>query len=155
MKITIVFNVLLMAVTPLMALISSCKDDQPWDELPVDISHFISQYFPNSGIESFTTSPTTYHIRISNGPGLTFDKDGDWETINGYGMPLPEVLLYDQLPPALYKYLEETSNLGNVFAIERNSRIYTVVLLDSTITYTIADQQITGAAATASAARRA
>lgn len=96
MKITIVFNVLHMAVTPLMALFSSCKDEQPWDELPVDISRFISQYFPNCGIESFTTSPTTYHIRISNGPSLTFDKDYRWESINGYGMPLPEVLLYDR-----------------------------------------------------------
>lgn len=59
-------------------------------------------------------------------------------------MPLPQVLLFDQLPPALYKYLEETENLGNVFSLERNRSTYTVVLLDETLSYDIATQQITG-----------
>ena len=144
MKITTVFNILLMAVTPLVAMISSCKEDRLWDELPVDISHFISQYFPNSSIENYTASPTTYHVRITNDPGLTFDKDCNWEAINGYGLPLPEVLVFDQVPPALYKYLEETESLGSVFSLERDARTYTVVLLDSTLTYNISTQEISG-----------
>lgn len=144
MKITFLLNTLVLAVTPFMAFLSSCKDDQPWDELPADISHFITEYFPNSAIENFTSSSTTYHVRITDGPGLTFDKDCKWEAINGYGMPLPEILLFDQLPPALYKYLEETSQLDSVFTVERNSKTYTVVLLDSTLTYYIATQEIEG-----------
>lgn len=144
MKPLSLFNILMMAVTPLLALMSSCKDNEPWDQLPDPITQFINQYFPNSGIEGFSDSPTTYHIRISDGPGLTFDKDCQWEAINGYGMPLPQVLLFDQLPPALYKYLEETEDLNQVFSIERNARTYTVVLLDSTLYYDIHTQQITG-----------
>ena len=123
---------------------AGCKDSEPWNELPDKISNFITQYFPNTGIESFSESTTTYHVRMSNGPGLTFNKDCDWEAINGYGMPLPQVLLFDQLPPALYKYLEETENLGNVFSLERNKATYTIVLLDSTLTYDIQTQDITG-----------
>lgn len=144
MKLSTLFNFLMMAVTPLMVICSSCKDSEPWDQLPIDISQFISQYFPNSGIDSFSESPTTYHVRITNGPGLTFDKDCDWEVINGYGMPLPQVLLFDQLPPALYKYLEETEDLNEVFSIERNRKTYNVVLLDSTLYYDIQTQEITG-----------
>lgn len=144
MKTNPLLNILVMAVTPLMAVVSSCKDADLWDELPTEISEFISQYYPNSGIDSFTDSSTTYHVRLSNGPGITFDKNYHWEAINGYGMPLPQVLLFDQLPPALYQYIEETEELNEVFSIERNSKSYTIVLLDSTLHYYIETQAITG-----------
>ena len=68
MKTNPLVNILVMAVTPLMAVVSSCKDADLWDELPTEISEFISQYYPNSGIDSFTDSSTTYHVRLSNGP---------------------------------------------------------------------------------------
>jgi hypothetical protein len=59
-------------------------------------------------------------------------------------MPLPQVLLFDRLPPSLYSYLEETENLGNVFSIERDRTTYTVVLLNETLSYDVATEQITG-----------
>lgn len=141
MKLSSIFNILLLMVTPMTAIVS-CRDNQPWDELPTRISQFITQYFPNGAIDSFTSTPTTYHVRITDGPGLTFNRNYEWEAINGYGMPLPEVLLFDQLPPALYQYLEETSNLDQVFVMERTARVYTLVLLDSTLTYDIATENI-------------
>ena len=147
MKLSTALRILAIVVAPLAALFSSCKDDQPWDELPTEIAQFITQYFPNSAIDNYTETGSTYHVRITNGPGITFDKNYSWETINGYGMPLPEVLLFDQLPPALYKYLEETTNLSDVFTLERNPRTYTVVLLETTLTYTIETQEITGSTA--------
>jgi len=147
MKLNALFNILMMTVTPMIAILSSCKDNEPWDQLPTDISQFITQYFPNTSIENFSESPTTYHVRISNGPGLTFNKDCEWEAINGYGMPLPQVLLFDQLPPALYKYVEETENLNSVFSIERTSATISVVLLDSTLYYNIETQEIRGSTA--------
>lgn len=131
-------------IAAILLIFGGCKDSEPWNELPDKISNFVTQYFPNTGIESFSESTTTYHVRMSNGPGLTFNKDCEWEAINGYGMPLPQVLLFDQLPPALYKYLEETENLGNVFSLERNKATYNVVLLNSTLTYDIQTQEITG-----------
>lgn len=148
MKLNSLFNIVMLVVAPFMAVLQSCHNDEPWDKLPMEISQFITQYFPNSGIENFSESATTYHVRITDGPGLTFDKNCKWEAINGYGMPLPQVLLFDQLPPALYKYLEETESLNEVFSVERDSSDYTVVLLDSTLIYDIADQQIRGTDAT-------
>ena len=144
MKVKTLFSILIMVVTPLTAVMSACRDNEPWGELPSEFSEFIAQYFPNSGIEDFSESATTYHVRIINGPGLTFNKKCEWEAVNGYGMPLPQVLLFDRLPPSLYSYLEETENLGNVFSIERDRTTYTVVLLNETLSYDVATEQITG-----------
>lgn len=142
MKPTALFSLLVMTLAPLAA-VSGCKDNDLWDELPAEVSQFITQYFPNSSIDSFTSSATTYHVRISDGPGLTFNRECRWEAINGYGMPLPKVLLFDQLPPALYSYLEGTENLGDVFSIERERMTYSVVLLSTTIHYNVATESIT------------
>ena len=144
MKLKSLFVMILMAVTAAVGTLSGCKDNDLWGELPSEISQFITQYFPNSSIDSFSESANTYHVRISDGPGLTFSKDCEWEAINGYGMPLPEVLLFDQLPPALYTYLEGTSELGSVFSMERDKATYTIVLLDTTLSYDISTQEITG-----------
>lgn len=142
MKLKILSAMLIMSLSPLMALMTACKDNEPWNELPEKISEFINQYFPNSEIDSYSESAATYHVRITDGPGITFAKDYSWESINGYGMPLPQVLLFDQLPPAFYKYLEETNNLGEVFSLERDNTTYTVVLLDSVLVYDIESEQI-------------
>ena len=40
--------------------------------------------------------------------------------------------------------IEETEELNEVFSIERNSKSYTIVLLDSTLHYDIETQAITG-----------
>lgn len=66
---------------------------------------------------------------------MTFGPDQEWEAINGYGERLPQVLMFDQLPPALFAYLQETENMNDVFAMERDAGIYTVTVLNSTITY--------------------
>lgn len=145
MKLKSLFVMILMAVTTAVGTLSGCKDDSDlWGELPTEISQFITQYFPNSSIDSFSESANTYHVRINDGPGLTFNKDCEWEAINGYGMPLPEVLLFDQLPPALYTYLEGISELGSVFSMERDKATYTIVLLDTTLSYDISTEEITG-----------
>lgn len=145
MKFKSLFAVAALAVSIIIGSLSGCKDDNDlWGELPAEISQFITQYFPNSSIDSFSESANTYHVRISNGPGMTFNKDCEWEAINGYGMPLPEVLLFDQLPPALYTYLEETSELESVFSMDRDKASYTIVLLDTTLHYDISTQEITG-----------
>lgn len=144
MKSRILFNSFFAVMATIALSVTSCHNDEPLSEMPYKISQFVTQYFPNMGVSSFTESSDTYHVRLDNGPGLTFDKSYGWEVVNGYGMPLPQVLLFDQLPPALYSYLDETQTLDAVFTIERNSTTYTVVLLDSTLSYDIASGEITG-----------
>ncbi len=141
-----VFMLILSAVMSVFLLFAatSCHGDDDWDAMPQDIADFVSQYFPGSGIGSYSHNGDTYHVRIDNGPGITFDSDYAWVSVDGYGMPLPQVLLFDQLPPKLYAYLQDSQQLDSVFSMERDSRRYTLSLLNSTLIYDIATGAING-----------
>lgn len=128
----------------LLFVVSSCHGDDEWDAMPRDIADFVSQYFPGSGIGSYSHTGDTYHVRIDNGPGITFDSNYAWVSVDGYGMPLPQVLLFDQLPPRLYAYLQDSQQLDSVFSMERDSLRYTLSLLNSTLVYDIATGAING-----------
>ena len=141
-KIAAVFAALILAVT-LFSTSSCSSGGEDISGLPSPLQDFIVRYFPGSRIDSYSHPGATYHVRIYNGPGLTFDSAYQWTSIEGYGMPLPQVLLFDQLPPALYAYLQETENLDSVFGIVRTPLIYTLTLLDSTITFDIDSERIT------------
>ncbi len=52
-------------------------------------------------------------------------------------------MLFDQLPPKLYDYLQETEQLNSVFSMERDKDYYTLTLLDSMLRYTIATGAMT------------
>lgn len=125
-------------------VLGGCNHAELWDELPSDITTFISQYFPNSELESVTDTGSGYHVRIANGPGLTFGADNRWTAVNGFGMPLPQVFLFDRLPPKVYAYLQETDQINAVFAVSRDDRTYTLTLLDHDLMYDIATQQLSG-----------
>lgn len=126
--------------------LAACSHSDLWDELPQKVTNFINQYFPNSELQSVGTSTAGVTVRIDNGPGMSFDTDSEWTDINGYGMPLPQVLLYDQVPEKLYGYLQETENLGSVFQLSRKDKIYTVRLLSSSLTFDTATGSLSGTA---------
>ena len=112
-------------------MLTACdNDNNPWDNIPQNIAEFIEQYYPNFALESATDNDSGYHIRLKNGPGMTFNADGSWTDINGYGMPIVQVFLFDQLPPKLYNYLQETQQLNAVFSITRDNDYYTLDLLE-------------------------
>lgn len=123
---------------------SGCSHAEIWEELPADVASFITQYFPNSELQSYSHNAGTYHVRIADGAGLTFGPTYQWTDIDGYGMPLPQVLLFDQLPPKIYSYLQETEQLNAVFAIRRDAARYTVTLLDNDLIYDISSGQLSG-----------
>lgn len=123
---------------------TGCQHAELWNQLPANISSFITQYFPSSELESVTHSAANYHVRIANGPGMTFGSDGAWIDIDGYGMPLPQVLLFDQLPPRMYEYLQETEQLNSVFALTREDGVYTATLMNSTLTYDVETGMLKG-----------
>lgn len=136
----------LIGALAMMVTMLSCSDNDndnnEYDQLPDTIAAFVSKYFPNPDIESYDHPSGIYHVKIKDGPGLTFDEDMQWEVINGYGMPLPQMLMFDQLPVALYAFLQETDNTKNVYSVERNSRTYTLELLTSSVIFDIATEQI-------------
>lgn len=115
--------------------LTACEHEE-YDKMPQQIATFVSRYWPDPNIESCTQpNDDTWVIIVRNGPTLTFNGSYDWTSINGNGMPLPSVLMFDQLPDTLYKYLESGEMLGEVFSIERTARLYTVKLLTQTVTY--------------------
>lgn len=135
----------------LAAVVSGCHNDDDFDALPRDISSFVCQYWPNPSIESYThPKADEYVVILRDGPELNFDAAYQWTEIDGCGLPLPQVLLYDQLPEKLYDYLEATQQTNAVFELERTARIYKVELLDTELTYDIKSQTIRGATASQS-----
>ena len=128
---------------PLFA-ITACDHSDLWSKLPDNVQTFINKYFPNSELLSVAVNDKGCSVRIDNCPGMTFDADSQWTSVNGYGMPLPSVMLYDQLPEKLYNYLEETENLGSVFSMSRDKTAYELKLMNTDIKYDIATGELSG-----------
>lgn len=122
----------------------SCSNNENYDDMPQKVQNFLSQYYPNSEVSAFSSTMTTYTLTVKNGPTIVFNSDSNWTQINGNGMPLPKELLFNDFPPVLYNYLQETENTGNVFTVIRDSKEYIVELLDYTLYYNIATAEITG-----------
>ncbi|MCC8113223.1 MAG: PepSY-like domain-containing protein [Bacteroidales bacterium] len=115
--------------------------------MPREIQSFISQYYPNTQLYSFTYTDTSYTVILKNGPTIVFDNNCKWTSINGNGSPLPQTLLFDDFPPILYNYLQETETTDQVFSVTRNSTKYVVELLNTTLTYVIATGELSSSEA--------
>lgn len=124
--------------------ITSCSEDNVYSSLPDPISKFVAQYYPGAGVSDFTNKNGVYTVEVSNGPTITFNKDYSWTSLDANGNTVPDEFLYDQLPPALYEYLQSTQATHSVYSVSRDTRQYVVRLLDSSLTYDIATAQITG-----------
>ena len=131
-------------VTLLLILLAACAcSSNVMDDLPDDISSFSSQYFPGQRVSDYSESDDGKRMELANGATIIFNDDNDWVTIDGNGSRLPEVLVYDQLPPALFQYLEEMEAANSVYKLSRTSSIYIVTLAATYITYDIDSGTIT------------
>lgn len=83
-------------------------------------------------------------MKLRGSDALTFDRNFAWESIDGLGECLPQVLLFDQLPPAFYEYLQDIEATDGVYSLMRDSRSYNVVLLNNSLSYNIETGAITG-----------
>ncbi|MCC8070931.1 MAG: hypothetical protein LIO90_03910 [Bacteroidales bacterium] len=121
----------------------SCNKSE-YDELPGTLQRFVTEYFPSSDVATYTRTKTDgYVVGMRNGAILTFDADYKWIDLNGNGVPLPQQLIYDQMPDKLYDFLEGLEQTDGVYRVERNNSEYQVLLLDTTLTYDISTQSIT------------
>lgn len=124
-------------------IVASCHNDSEYDLLPPGAANFISQYWPDPYIDSVTkTSNGNTQVVVKNGPTITFGRNDEWVEIDGNGLPLPSVLLFDLLPPTLYDYIESGEYLNQIFEIERDARKYEIDILNGDITYDIVTGQI-------------
>lgn len=130
-------------LTLLFGVFTGCSDNTDFDELPQPIVSFITQYWPDPNVVSFTKTDKTYTVIIKNGPSLIFDSSYQWTSVNGNGLPLPEVFLFDNLPDDLYSYLSATEATDEVFSAQRDARKYTLKLLNVDVSYDIATHKVT------------
>lgn len=53
----------------------ACDHSDLWSEMPGEVAEFINKYYPMSELQSYSHEGSTYHVRIDNGPGLTFTRN--------------------------------------------------------------------------------
>lgn len=135
-------KLLLLPAILMVLLLGACSSSNVWDEIPTPITSFIEQYYPGSGVKSFSQTTDGYKVKINNGASLSFDEEYHWTFIDGNGVRLPEVLVYNQLPPALFNYLQGIEQQGEVYAINRDKTYYKLTMHDTVITYEIATGKI-------------
>ncbi len=136
-------NSLLIVLLGAILVFGACSSDA-LEDTPTAVSRFITQYFPNQRVKSYTeTSDGGHKAVLDNSATIIFDDDNKWIEIDGEGSTLPEVLLYDQLPPELYSYLQATEQTGGVYAVTRDNFYYKLTMIDTVITYTISTGSIT------------
>lgn len=130
-------------VLGMIMVLGACSSDVS-DELPTVVSRFVTQYFPGVGVKSYNElSDGGYVVQLSGGPTLRFDSEGKWIDIDGNGSRLPQVLMYDQLPPALYEYLQGTEQQSGVYDVKRDKYYYKLTMFDTVLTYDIATEKVT------------
>ena len=113
------------------------------DEVPSPITSFVEQYYPGSGLSSYNQTDNGYQVKIANGATLSFDSDYSRTSIDGNGVRLPEVLVYNQLPPALFNYLQSVEQQNSVYRMSRDAHFYKLTMENTVITYDIATGKVT------------
>lgn len=136
-------NILLLAMLGVLVVLGACSSDVS-EELPSAVSRFTTEYFPGLGVKSYQQlKDGGCIVQLSGGPTLTFDSDDRWLEIDGNGSVLPQVLMYDQLPPSLYEYLQATEQQTEVYEMKRDRYYYKLTMFDTVITYDITTGKIT------------
>lgn len=118
----------------ILLLLIACSSSV-WDELPSQISTFISTYYPMSGISKFSETDDQYQVTIKNGATIVFDSNYEWVSINGNGVPLPEIFVTNKLPQKLVTYLTELEETTQVYAAQNDPRTVILTMLNYKISY--------------------
>lgn len=108
--------------------------DTLWDELPSPISTFITTYYPNSGISDYEEENATYYVKIKNGASLVFDSNYDWIQINGNGVPIPPIFIFNEMPK-IYQYLEARELTSDLMEAKNEPRTILLTFTDFRLEY--------------------
>lgn len=117
---------------------------EAWDEMPDRAQKFVSQYFP--GVEASSTAVGAdgqYTVAMRNSVTIVFTELGVWLSVDGNGTTLPDNLLFNELPMALYSYLQEMEvTADGVYTLRRDDTSYQVGLFNSSVVYDIGSGRI-------------
>ena len=125
-------------------LVSCSEDGVDLSDLPEQVSSFVSKYYPGVEVDRWVNSSGKSTVYLRNSATIVFGNTADksWISIDGNGGTLPQMLVYDQTPTALYRYIEENNAVNGVYSMTRDSKEYKVVLLNSRVTYDIASGKV-------------
>lgn len=139
-------KLLYLTLVLLLGAVYSCKEEGvDLSDLPEQVSSFISKYYPGVEVNRWTNQGGKSTVYLRNSAIISFDntENKNWASINGNGNTLPQMLVYDQTPVALYRYLEELEAVNGVYKMVRDSKQYELTLFDANVVYNIATGDIT------------
>jgi hypothetical protein len=125
---------LVMAVMVVGAMVGGCGTAM-WDEVPGRIQEFIAQYWPGSTVSAYDVVDGEYHVTIKDGASLVFDSKYNWLLINGNGVAIPSILIYDEMPH-IYTYLLARELTHDLMIAENLPRVIILTFTDIIIEYT-------------------
>ena len=138
-------KILYLMLVLLSGVLASCSEDGvDLSDLPEQVSSFVSKYYPGVEVDRWVNSSGKSTVYLRNSATIVFGNTADksWISIDGNGGTLPQMLVCDQTPTALYRYIEENNAVNGVYSMTRDSKEYKVVLLNSRVTYDIASGKV-------------
>lgn len=132
-----------LSLMAILLSLAACESDK-WDDLPQPIANFVSQYYPGAGVKSYNHEENyQYRVEVSTGAVIIFDSEMQWISVDGRGVVLPEVMIYDQTPPELFSFLQATGQQEEVYAMKRDKKFYKLTMHDTVLTYNIQTGAVT------------
>lgn len=105
-----------------------------WDDVPTPIKEFISSYWPGASVSTYDERNGNYYVTIKNGASLVFDSNYQWTSINGNGVPVPSILIFNEMP-RVYQYLEARELTSDLMSAENNPRTIILTFTDFILEY--------------------
>ena len=121
------------AFAVVVAIFASCDDEKIISEsgLPVSSQNFIKTHFPGVAVahviidrDSFGKSYTVYLI---NGFELEFERNGDWDKVDGYAQAVPQSIL-NLIPAGIVEHITNFFPNLEIVAIDKERFGYEIYL---------------------------
>lgn len=114
-----VFTLGLLIVALLFVSCDNDDDDVVLDikDLPAMAKTFIDTHFPNEGVKMVSKDDDSYDVYLENGFELDFYLTGDWDSVDGRTVQVPESVVA-LVPEAIPAYLKQ--NYADQFIVEVN-----------------------------------
>jgi hypothetical protein len=102
------------------------KTNVKLSQLPATAQNFIRSNFAGQVIEHAIEDKeilgTDYEVRFANGTEIDFDKNGNWEEIDGHNVAVPA----SAIPTSITTYINKHYKGHHVTQIDKNSSNYAV-----------------------------
>lgn len=121
------------AVAAMVVILMACSDSL-WNDLPAPISQFITTYYPNTAIAQYSDDDNQYRVVVKNGPVMTFDSEYKWTMVDGNGVPLPVIFVYNEMPD-VYQFLLARDETDTVMKAVNTPRAIYITLTDRNLEY--------------------